>query len=87
MGAVAAMRPSTGSVSATRLLGLPLLAMAMGPDPASGETRGVARGWIALGDVTIGALAVGGIAIGHTTIGGFVIGGNLRGGRVVPLGR
>lgn len=35
-------------VSRTTVLGLPLLAMAVGPDPALNERRGVAIGWVAL---------------------------------------
>ena len=61
-------------VSTTTLLGLPLLAMATGPDPASGATRGVAKGWNALGDVAIGVLAVGGVSCGVIAVGGVGVG-------------
>jgi hypothetical protein len=68
------LQANTRYVSATRLLGLPLLAMATGPDPASGQVRGVAKGWIALGDVAIGVLAVGGVACGVVAVGGLGVG-------------
>lgn len=62
--------------SKAALLGLPLVDIAIGP-PA-GETafrRGVARGWIAVGDIAFGPLlAVGGIAAGGLTIGGLAVG-------------
>ncbi len=54
------------------LLGLPLIAVAMGPDPASGQTHGVAKGILAVGDVAIGGLAVGGITCGVISVGGLV---------------
>ena len=68
------LRANTRYVSATTFLGVPLLAMAIGVDPASGATRGVAKGWIALGDVAIGVLAVGEVACGVVAVGGLGVG-------------
>ena len=65
--------------SSARLLGLPLIDVRIGPQE-SGGVRGVARGWIAMGDVAIGILfSVGGVALG-----GIALGGIARG--LLPLG-
>jgi hypothetical protein len=45
-------------------LGLPLYAIAIGPDLAKGELRGHAKGVIAVGGVALGHYAAGGIAYG-----------------------
>ena len=47
-----------------RFLGLPLIHIA----------RGVARGWIAIGDVAIGLIAIGGLATGGFAVGGASVG-------------
>ena len=60
--------------SKTTLLGLPLVSVAMGPDPEKGEMRGHAKGIIAIGDIATGVLAIGGVAFGGITIGGCAIG-------------
>src|SRR5215471_14979384 len=60
--------------SERKVFGLPLWAIAMGPDLARGEFRGHARGIIAIGDIATGWLAVGGLARGFLAIGGFAIG-------------
>ena len=73
------------NVSRVRFLGLPLLAVAYGADPAKGEARGVAKAWIAVGDIAWGGLvsvgtfscapiAIGTIAFGLLPIGGFAVG-------------
>ena len=58
------------------LLGLPLVDVAIGP--RAGEApyrRGVARGWIAVGDIAFGPLfALGGIAAGGLAVGGLAVG-------------
>ncbi len=73
--------------SKTSLLGLPLVDIAIGPPP--GETafrRGVARGWIAIGDIAFGpVLAIGGIAAGGLAIGGLGLGLLTLGGLAVGL--
>lgn len=63
-----------------RVFGLPLIHIATGADPAGPRARGVARGWIAIGDLAFGPLlAVGGLAVGGLALGGLALG-------VVPLG-
>lgn len=66
--------------SKLRLFGLPLVEVRIGAQP-DGAVRGIARGWIALGDVAIGVLfgaggaAVGGVAIGGVSLGLMSVGG------------
>lgn len=60
--------------SAAEFGGLPLVAIATGPDPAKGEARGHARGILAIGDIATGILAVGGIARGLFAFGGLALG-------------
>jgi hypothetical protein len=71
-------------------LGLPLYAIAVGPDPARGEFRGHARGVFALGDVATGIVALGGLARGVIAIGGLAVGivaiGGLSVGLLVAFG-
>ena len=45
--------------SSLRIGNLPLLSIAMGPDPAKGEIRGHAKGVIAIGDMATGWVALG----------------------------
>jgi hypothetical protein len=60
--------------SSRTLGGLPLYDIALGPDPATGEMRGRARGVIAIGDIATGVLALGGVARGAVAIGGLAAG-------------
>jgi hypothetical protein len=66
--------------SKLRLLGLPLIHVAIG-----GQPRGIAKGWIAFGDVafgvlfSLGGMAVGGIAIGGASFGVLAFGGGAFG--------
>lgn len=56
--------------SAASFLGLPLVSLAFGPDPATGESRGHARGWFAFGDVAVGGVAaVGGFVCAPVAVG------------------
>lgn len=52
----------------------PLLAVALGPDASRNETRGHAKGIIALGDVATGVIAIGGLAHGLIAVGGVAVG-------------
>lgn len=54
--------------------GIPLLSVALGPDPDKGELRGHARGVVAIGDIATGVVAIGGLAVGVIGIGGLSIG-------------
>lgn len=71
-----------------KVLGLPLLSIAYGPDTSKGEAKGWARGIIAMGDiatgvVALGGLAGGGIAVGGISLGAISIGGVGLGGLVI----
>jgi len=59
--------------SPREILGLPLLHIAHGFDPATGRMR-VAKGIIAIGNVAFGMIAIGGFAAGGVVIAGFGIG-------------
>jgi hypothetical protein len=68
--------------SPARLLGLPLVSIALGPD--SRGRAGRARGYIAIGDHALGVFALGGFARGVVALGGVSLGGVTFGG--VSLG-
>jgi hypothetical protein len=76
--------------SSTELFGLPLWAVAFGPDPSRGEIRGHARGIFAFGDMATGFLAIGGLARGIVAFGGLAVGlvslGGLAIGVLAALG-
>jgi hypothetical protein len=51
-----------------------------------GATRGIARGWVAIGDIALGVVfAVGGAAVGGIAFGGLAVGLIPLGGLVVGL--
>jgi hypothetical protein len=61
--------------SSRSLLGLPLVHVAIGPPDGSSGVRGIAKGWIAIGDIAFGVLfAVGGLAVGGLSAGGVSVG-------------
>jgi hypothetical protein len=60
--------------SAAEFGGLPLVAIAAGPDLAKGELRGHARGILAIGDIATGVVALGGLARGLVAFGGLAVG-------------
>ena len=55
-------------------VGLPLWAIAVGPDPDQGELRGHAKGILAVGDIATGFIALGGFARGGIAVGGLAVG-------------
>lgn len=55
-------------------LGLPLWSIASGPDPEKGESRGHAKGVLAIGDIATGIIALGGFARGFIAFGGLAVG-------------
>jgi hypothetical protein len=58
----------------TTLLGLPLIHVATAQVVDGRYRRGIAKGWIAVGDVAFGVLlSVGGVAIGGVALGGIGI--------------
>src|SRR5213592_2270782 len=76
--------------SPRKFFGLPLWAIAIGPDWERGEMRGHARGIFALGDMATGWFAFGGLARGFFAFGGLAIGlfafGGLAIGILVAVG-
>ena len=71
--------------SSISLLGMPLVHIAIGPAPGSQTGRGVAKGWIAIGDVAFGAAAFGGLAVGGLSLGGLSVGALAVGGASVGI--
>jgi len=81
--------------SSRSFCGLPLWAIAIGPDWERGEMRGHARaifafgdfatGWFACGGMARGIFAFGGLAIGLFAFGGGAIGGIAFGGGAIGL--
>jgi hypothetical protein len=71
--------------SEATLLGLPVIHIAMGPNPETGEMRGRARGIIAIGDVAFGGVAIGGFSAGVVSFGGLSIGLFAAGGGAIGL--
>jgi len=79
--------------STRTLFGRPLVAVAFGPHPATGEIRGHARGvlaigdiatgWIAIGALARGLVATGGLSVGLISVGGLGVGGLALGGLAV----
>lgn len=59
--------------SSTTLFGWPLVHVATGLDPRTGQRR-IARGIIAIGDVAVGGVAMGGAAFGVFAMGGGAVG-------------
>jgi len=60
--------------SAAAIGDLPLVSIALGPDPEKGEWRGHARGVVAIGDTAMGGVAIGGLAVGGIAFGGLSLG-------------
>lgn len=71
--------------SSRRFCGLPLWAIAIGPDWERDEMRGHARGIFALGDIATGWFACGGLARGIFAIGGLAIGLFAFGGGAIGI--
>ncbi len=71
--------------SARKVFGLPLWAIAIGPDWERGEFRGHARGIFALGDIATGWFACGGLARGLVAVGGLAIGLVALGGGAIGV--
>jgi Short C-terminal domain len=71
--------------SSRKLFGLPLWAIAVGPDWERGEMRGHARGIFAVGDMATGWFACGGLARGIFAVGGLAIGLFALGGAAIGV--
>ena len=76
--------------SAAAIGNIPLISVAIGPDPAKGQWRGHARGIVAIGDMATGVIAIGGLASGGFCIGGLSVGlvsvGGLALGALLAVG-
>src|SRR5436190_15228152 len=71
--------------SSRKIFGLPLWAIAIGPDLERGEMRGHARAIFALGDMATGWFAFGGLARGIFAFGGLAVGLVAFGGVAVSV--
>jgi hypothetical protein len=71
--------------SSATFLEYPVISIAVGPDLANNESRGHARGIIALGDIATGVIALGGVARGVVALGGLAIGGIALGGGAIGI--
>src|SRR5260370_38058334 len=71
--------------SSRKFCGLPLWAVAIGPDSERGEMRGHARGIFAFGDMATGWFAFGGLARGFIAFGGLAIGLFAFGGAAIGV--
>jgi hypothetical protein len=60
--------------SKASLLGLPLIHVSTAEMVDGRVRRGVARGWIAIGDIAFGVVSIGAIAFGGITLGGLGLG-------------
>lgn len=78
-------RPGVRYRSSATFLGIPLLAIARGPDFEKGEMYGHARGIIAIGDVATGVFAIGGLSRGIFALGGMALGCVTLGGCSIGL--
>jgi len=66
--------------SERRLFDLPLVSIALGPDPGMNENTGLASGFVAIGDVSFGGLAFGVFSVGGASVGLVSVGGLSRAG-------
>lgn len=80
MGSTMRRARSVRKTSERTVLGMPLYDIAVGPNFETGEIRGHARGFIAVGDIATGVLAMGGVARGVVAFGGVAIGAFSFGG-------
>ena len=78
-------RPGVRYRSSATFLGIPMLAIAKGPDLEKGEMYGHARGIIAIGDVATGVFAIGGLSRGIFALGGMALGCVTLGGCSIGL--
>jgi hypothetical protein len=79
-----AVTPGFEYRSRAEFLGLPLIHVAQGIDPATRRKR-IAKGIIAIGDIAVGFIAIGGVAIGGLCLGGVALGVASLGGAAVGL--
>jgi hypothetical protein len=71
--------------SRKKIFGLPIVSIAIGPNPERAENRGLARGFIAIGDISVGVFSFGGLAFGVFSFGGASVGLASVGGLAVGI--
>jgi hypothetical protein len=82
--------------SGCKILGLPLIHIATTEAVDGRYQRGVATGWIAIGDISLGVIvsigavafggvAVGGLSLGLVSLGGLALGGLALGGAAIGV--
>lgn len=72
--------------TSVRLLGLPLIHVATGRFLDGSYRRGIARGWVAIGDIAFGVLfSAGGVSVGAVSVGGLAAGVVSVGGLALGL--
>jgi hypothetical protein len=73
--------------SRARFLGLPLVHVTTGTRVDGVYRRGIAKGWVAIGDISFGVLlSFGGISVGGVSVGGLAIGVLSVGGLALGIG-
>ena len=71
--------------SRIRIFNLPIVSIAIGPNPERAENRGLARGFIAIGDISVGVISFGGLAFGIFSFGGASVGLASVGGLAIGI--
>ena len=71
--------------STKKIFGLPVVSIAFGPNPERTENKGLAKGFIAIGDISVGVISFGGLAFGLLSIGGASVGLASVGGLAIGI--
>lgn len=71
--------------SRRKIFNLPIVSIAFGPNPERTENRGLARGFIAIGDISVGVISFGGLAFGVFSFGGASVGLASVGGLAIGI--
>ena len=71
--------------SRKKIFNLPIVSIAIGPNPERTENRGLARGIIAIGDISVGVISFGGLAFGLFSFGGASFGLASVGGLAIGI--
>jgi hypothetical protein len=72
--------------TSARLFGLPLVHVATGRLVDGVFRRGIAKGWVAIGDVALGVVfGFGGVSVGAVSVGGLAVGALPLGGLALGL--
>jgi len=68
-----------------KIFNLPIVSIAFGPNPERTENKGLAKGFIAIGDISVGVISFGGLAFGLFSFGGASVGLASVGGLAVGI--